>query len=131
MKALIVEDDLTSRMLLQELLRKFGNSHVAINGTEAVEAVKIALDNNEPYDLICLDIMMPEMNGQEALKKIRAMEEKRGIISTRGSKIIMTTSLADLNNVTSAYSNYCDAYIVKPVHGDTLYQELEKLDLIQ
>lgn len=130
MKALIVEDDLTSRMLLQELLRKFGNSHVAINGAEAVEAVKIALDNDEPYDLICLDIMMPQMNGQEALKKIRALEEERGILSTRGSKIIMTTSLADLKNVTNAYSNYCDGYIVKPVHGETLYKELEKQGLI-
>ena len=77
MKALIVEDDFTSRLLLQGLLQPFGVCHVCINGKEAVEAFKIALDQKEPYDLVCLDIMMPEMDGQTALKEIRAIEGQR------------------------------------------------------
>ena len=63
MKTLIVEDDFTSRLLLQELLRRFGPCHVAVNGVEAVDAVTAALTANAPYDLICLDIMMPVMGG--------------------------------------------------------------------
>ena len=69
MKTLIVEDDFTSRLLLQELLKKYGRSHIAVNGLEAVEAVRLALDENEPYDLICLDILMPQMDGQLALRE--------------------------------------------------------------
>ncbi len=130
MRILVVEDDLTSRMFLQELLSKHGNVHVAINGAEATEAVRISLENGKPYNLICLDIMMPEMNGQEALRHIRAMEEENGILSSKGAKIIMTTSMADLKNVTEAYKNLCDAYITKPVNGNKLLEEIRKFELV-
>ena len=89
MKTLIVDDDFTNRLLLQELLRPHGQSHVAVNGREAVDAVGVALEAKEPYDLICLDIMMPEMDGQEALGKIRALEEKHRLkVGIKGAKII-------------------------------------------
>ena len=96
MKTLIVEDDPTSRLLLQEYLKRYGALHVAVNGEEAVEAVRVALDVDKPYNLICLDIMMPEMDGQEALREIRALEEAKGIWSTSGAKVVMTTALGDM-----------------------------------
>jgi len=130
MKTLIVEDDFTSRLLLQELLKSYGPSHVPVNGREAVEAVRLALEAGEPYDLICLDIMMPEMDGQAALRNIRAQEEARGIISSHGAKIVMTTALGDLKNVSAAYSGLCDAYLTKPIQKAKLLEELRKLKLI-
>jgi two-component system chemotaxis response regulator CheY len=130
LKILIAEDDLTSCFLLQKLLQDCGSSHVAINGKEAVEAVRIALEANEPYDLICLDVMMPEMDGQAALREIRGQEEARGITSSSGSKIIMTTALDDLKNVSTAYGSLCDAYLVKPIDKGRLMEELRKLELI-
>ena len=114
MKTLIVEDDFTSRLLLQELLKSYGPSHIAVNGKEAVEAVQVALETGKPYDLICLDIMMPEMDGQEALRLIREQEESRGILSSRGAKIVMTTALDDPRNVMVAYISLCDANLTKP-----------------
>ena len=131
MKTLIVEDDFTSRLLLQELLKSYGPSHIAVNGKEAVEAVRLALEAGEPYDLICLDIMMPEMDGQQALKQIRALEEEEGIISTNGAKIIMTTTLGDPKNAFAALKNLCDAYLVKPLDIPKLINELGKLKLIK
>ena len=80
MKTLVTDDDFICRVLLQKLLSSYGEVHIAINGAEAVKAVRIAIDNGEPYNLICLDIMMPEMDGQEALKQIRKVEEENGII---------------------------------------------------
>ena len=130
MKILIVEDDLTSRMLLLEFLRKYGKVHVAVNGEEAAEAVRISLEQDEPYDLICLDIMMPEVDGHEALKRIRGMEESRGILSSHGSKIVMTTALGDLKNVSESYKNLCDGYLTKPIEGKMLMAELKKLQLL-
>ena len=129
MKTLIVEDDFTSRLFLQEVLKAYGPCHIAVNGEEAVEAVQMALEKDEPYNLICLDIMMPEMDGQEALNKIRTHEEERGISSSNGAKILMTTALGDLQNVSSAYQGLCDGYLVKPIDKASLIEELQKHDL--
>jgi two-component system chemotaxis response regulator CheY len=112
MKVLIVEDDITSRTLMQELLKQHGVIHVAVDGREAVAAVSSALESGQYYDLICLDIMMPEMDGQAALKEIRSLEEKSGV---EGAKVIMTTALGDVKNVATAYSNLCDGYLAKPI----------------
>jgi two-component system, chemotaxis family, chemotaxis protein CheY len=130
MKTLIVEDDFTSRILLQELLRKHGPCHVAINGKEALKAVLTALDAKDPYDLICLDIMMPEMDGQEALREIRAIEESRGQSMGRGARVLMTTALHDKENVMLAFREQCDGYLVKPVENAKLVQSLRQLGLI-
>ncbi len=131
MKTLITEDDFTSRLLLQEFLRSYGPSHIAVTGKEAVEAVRVALDAAHPYDLICMDIMMPEMDGHAALKEIRALEEARGIDSTAGAKIVMTTALDDMKSVSEAYFNLCDSYITKPIQKAKLLEELRKMALIQ
>jgi two-component system chemotaxis response regulator CheY len=130
MKTLIVEDECTSCLLLQELLKGYGACHIAANGRDAVEAALLALDAGEPYDLICLDIMMPEMDGHEALRKIRGHEETRGIISSKGAKIVMTTALGDIKNVKTAYSALCDGYLNKPIQKAKLLDELRKLNLI-
>lgn len=130
MKTLIVEDDFTSRLILQELLKNYGPVDIAVNGAEALDAVRIALAADEPYDLICLDIMMPEMDGQQALREIRELEEARGIFSSEGSKVMMTTVMADLKNVSTAYMNLCDAYLTKPVRKSVLDKELRTLQLI-
>ncbi len=130
MKTLIAEDDFANRLLLQELLKKYGPVHTAFNGKEALEAVKLADQSGEPYDLICLDIMMPEMDGQEALKEIRAMEEAKGLAISRWVKIIMTTALADKENVVEAIRGKCDAFLVKPIQKPKLLEELHRLNLI-
>ena len=130
MKTLIVEDDFTSRLLMQQLLKNYGPSDVAVNGREAVEAARLAMEAGEPYDLICLDIMMPEMDGQEALRQIREQEEARGVNSSKGVKIIMTTALGDPKTVVSAFKGLCDAYLTKPIRKEDLLNELRKLKLI-
>lgn len=127
---LIVEGDFTSRQFIQHSQGEFGQSHVAVNGKEAVMAVRTALDSDQPYDLICLDTMMPEMDGQEALRLIRAEEQQRGILSTDGAKIIMTTALGDMTNVMSAFQGLCDGYLTKPIRKETLLGELHKFGLI-
>jgi two-component system, chemotaxis family, chemotaxis protein CheY len=130
MKILIADDDFTSRLLLQEILKYYGTSHVAVNGKEAVEAVRIAMEANEPYDLICLDIMMPEMDGQEALSIIRQIEASAGITSINRTRIVMTTTLSDKENVMNAAQHQCDFYLTKPIQKAKLLEELRKMKLI-
>ncbi len=130
MKMLIAEDDFTSRLRLQEMLKSYGSPHIAANGKEAVEAVRAAMKASEPYDLICLDIMMPEMDGHAALKEIRALEKMAGISGSRHGRIIMTTALADKANVIKAAKEQCDHFLVKPVQKAKLVEALQKMQLI-
>ena len=120
MKALIAEDDFTSRLLLQKFLSPFGEVHVAVNGAEALEAFREAKKNGDPYGLVCLDIMMPEMDGQEVLKEIRGLEEAAGVSLGQGTKVIMTTALKDRVNVMTAFREQCDAYLAKPIDRQKL-----------
>jgi len=131
MKILITEDEFTSRRLLQKLLSAYGECDVASNGREAVEALQIALNEGQPYDLVCLDIMMPEMDGHEALKRIREVEAEKGIVGLDGVKVIMTTALGDSKNIFSAFRAGCEGYIIKPLDKKKLVNELKKLGLIK
>ncbi len=89
------------------------------------------MEDNEPYDLICLDIMMPNMDGREALKAIRQIEHEHGINGLDGVKVIMTTALGDSKSVIGSFREGCEAYIVKPVEKTKLLEEMEKLGLIE
>jgi len=130
MKVLIVEDDFISRLVLQEILKQYGTVHIAVNGREAVEAVRMAMLTEEPYDLVCLDIMMPELDGQEALKEIRKMEKQAGISALNRVKIVMTTALGDQANVMSAIREQCDGYLIKPYNKAEFLDHLRKFGLV-
>jgi len=130
MRILIVEDDATSRLLLRKMLDAYGSCDVAVNGKEAVEAFGRASKEGIPYGLVCLDIMMPEMDGQETLKALRGMEQAAGLRPSQSAKIVMTTALRDLENVTNAYRELCDGYLVKPILRDKLVALLDELNLL-
>lgn len=130
MKTLIVEDDFMSRLVLHELLKDFGPAHIAVNGHEAVEAARLAIASNAPYNLICLDIKMPEMDGQEALREIRRLEDEGGIQGLSRARVIMTTMLDDKDSVINAFREQCDAYLIKPIGKADLVAQLAQLALI-
>jgi two-component system, chemotaxis family, chemotaxis protein CheY len=131
MRTLIVEDGFTNRVFLQTFLSRFGECHIAVNGKEAVQAVRQALGEGAPYDLICMDILMPEMNGQEAVKEVRALEEARGIPSQEAVKIIMTTAVTDIQQVMKSFRELCDAYLFKPIDTARLLGELKAFGLVK
>ncbi len=131
MKILIVEDEFISRTLLAEILLPYGNCHIATNGREALEVLKKACDDDKRYDLVCLDIMMPEVDGQEVLIKIREMENVRDIRGMAATKVIMTTALDDSYNIMEAFTRgHCEAYLTKPINRDRLLEHLRELRLI-
>jgi two-component system, chemotaxis family, chemotaxis protein CheY len=130
LKILLVEDDFATRRIMQKILELHGSCDVAVNGKEALHAVEMAQIAGEPYRLICLDIMMPELDGREALRKIRQAEGTRGVLSGDGCKVIMTTAMGDAANVMGAFTDQCDAYLVKPISRQKLVDELDKLGLL-
>lgn len=127
MKTLIVEDDFLSRKLMLAYLSPLGECDIAANGTEALEAFIMANNSGQHYDLITLDIMMPEMSGQEVLKRIRSIEEDK---SLPAAKIVMTTALKDADNIMTAFKSQCEGYLVKPIESEKLRGLLCELDLL-
>lgn len=130
MRVLIVEDDYITSQVLQEILLGFGRCDIAQNGRIGLDSFTRAIESNDKYEAIFLDIMMPEMDGQNALLEIRNYEDMIGVKGLDRVKIIMTTALDDYNNVKVSFDNQCEGYLVKPVHRDKVIKILSDLNLI-
>jgi two-component system chemotaxis response regulator CheY len=128
MKILIVEDDFSSQQLLQRYLKTQGETVIAEDGEKAV-ALFLAAQDQRPFDLICLDIMLPLLDGQAVLKAVRAAEEARGVWGLAGCKVIMLTALKDADNVMQAFRSQCEVYLSKPISKERLYREIRSLGL--
>lgn len=131
MRILIAEDDFVSRKFMMRFLSKYGECDVTVDGSEAIEAFKQALEAGEGYDLICMDIMMPVVDGFQALEQIREIEKRNMIPEEKSTKIIMTTALSEGKNVTKAFKLGCTAYAGKPIDREKFENELRKLDLLE
>lgn len=130
MKILLAEDDFVTRKFMVNFLSKYGECDVTVDGMEAVDAFMMALEDEEPYDLVCLDIMMPVMDGYQSLKAIRNLEKERNIPEDQMAKVIMTTALNEERNVKMAFELGCTIYSGKPINQDRFEQALRKLKLI-
>ena len=130
MKILLAEDDFVTRKFMVNFLSKYGDCDVTVDGMEAVDAFMMALEDEEPYDLVCLDIMMPVMDGYQALVAIRKLEKEKNIAQDKAVKVIMTTALNEERNVKMAFELGWTIYSGKPINQDRFEQALKKLDLI-
>ena len=124
MRILIVEDDFISRKLLTHFLAGFGEVVAAEDGQKGLDLLMQGITTEHPFDLVTLDVMMPEIDGQEVLAKLRAIES---VTNAPRAHVLMTTGLEDLQSVKEAYENLCDAYLNKPVRKAVLYETLQKL----
>ena len=131
MNILIVEDDFVSRTVIHEILSPFGVCDLAADGREALMAFEQTLQSGDHYDLVCLDIMMPIMDGTQALMGIRELEERFRIHGTSRSKIVMTTALDSMDQVFKAFRLQCDAYLTKPISRAKILNQLRKLHLVE
>ena len=128
MRILIVEDDYGSRRFMQKLLANYGDCDIVVDGQEAKDAFRSAWEEKSPYDIIFMDIMMPKVNGHQALKEIRKIEEELGVRPFSAVKVIMTTVMEDPKNVIEAFhKGGAEAYLVKPIEASKLRTEMEKL----
>ena len=130
MKTLVVEDDFITSQVMREIMLSFGTCDIAENGKAAVNVFSEAVTSSEPYELVFLDIMMPEMDGQQVLEKIRELEEAQGLVGLEGAKVIMTTALDDFENIKTAFKNQCEGYIVKPIDKDKILKKLYELSIL-
>ncbi len=132
MKCLVVDDDIFGRELLTCFLQEYAAViDKAEDGAEALKLFAKALNEGKPYSFVCLDILMPVMNGQEALKQMRGLEMGSGIKDGEESVIVMTTALNALEDIQEAiWKGDCNNYLVKPISKADVTALLNKYKLI-
>lgn len=131
MKILIAEDDFASRRFLAKFLANYGECDITVDGLEALEAFTMALEEGKPYDLVCLDIMMPNLDGEKTLDMIREIEKEKGISGDQRVKIIMTTALGETERVHKAFAAGCEGYALKPINTVKFIEVMRKLGLLK
>ena len=127
---LVVDDDRACRVLIGIILSPYGQCSFAYDGREAVDAVRLALEDDNPYDLICLDIMMPDVDGHAALQEIRKLEAEHGIHGLDGVKVIVVTALRDSKQCIQCFREGCESYIIKPIDDQKLLGKMRELGLL-
>lgn len=130
-RILIVEDDMVSRKFLSKYLSRYGDCDLVVDGLEAIDAYLLATKDGLPYDLICLDVMMPKIDGIRVLKTIRDLERQNGVAEAEMCKIIMTTVLGETQIVQSAFGYGCNAYASKPIDMIKLTAVLKKIGFLE
>jgi len=130
MRILIAEDDFASRKFLYKFLLSYGECDTTVDGVETLEAFLLAWEEGKPYDLLCLDIMMPKIDGLKVLKFVREKEKEKGLEPSQYCKVIMTTALNETNYVYSAFESGCEGYAAKPLDTNKLIEVMARLGLI-
>lgn len=124
MKILIVDDELVSRRKMEKIMESIGEVTSTDLGAYAISIFKNALDSGSPFDVVTLDIFMPQIDGLQVLYEMRKMEENRQIPKEKKARIIMVTSKKDKATVITAAQAGCNDYVVKPFDKLTIHKKL-------
>ena len=129
MKILIVDDEAVSRAKLKLIMETFGDCETAGSGKDALAAFINACKEKDPFDLIMLDIGLPDKDGTRVLSEIRAIEKE--LLGSYGKKvkILMVTSMKDKNSIITSIQSGCNDYIVKPFDLNIVTKKLEKIGI--
>ena len=130
MRILIVDDDAPNRKLLKAMVEKLGECETVENGKEAIAAFKKAWEEWNPFDLIFLDILMPEMDGSEVLAKFRELEKEKHLPDKLRVKIIMVSGVTEKEMVMACLRDGCDDFLVKPLEMKLLFSKIKNLGLL-
>ena len=115
-RILVVEDNETNLYLIRFMLERSG--YEVIEAREGAAGVELAI--KEKPDLIIMDLQLPDIDGLEATKRIRASEADGEV------PIIALTSFAMAGDRERALAAGCTGYIEKPINPDTFIAEIEK-----
>ena len=116
---LVVDDNATNREVLSEQLRAWGaRAEEAIDGPSALLALRRALDTGEPFAAVILDMQMPDMDGADVARAIKADE------TLQHTRLVLMTSLGQRGDARAMEQLGFSAYLVKPARQSDLFDSL-------
>jgi two-component system chemotaxis response regulator CheY len=130
LRILVVDDSASARSLVSSYLAPFGELDQASNGREALELYDGAFSEHRPYDLVVMDLMMPEMDGFTAMQAIRRRENERGLSEDARTKIVTLSSRSEPEPMLTAQLECgADMFITKPFEKEVLMEAVVNLGL--
>jgi two-component system chemotaxis response regulator CheY len=127
MKILVVDDEMVSREKMKMIMGHFGQCEAVENGADALGKFVEAWNSWSPYDLISLDVQMPEMDGVEVLNRIRALEREKNVPESKRVRVVMVTARSDKDTIMTSIQAGCNDYVVKPFDKAIVAKKLSKL----
>jgi len=128
MRILIVEDDLPSQLFMQVVLREYAPCEVAENGLQAVRVYIDAAVGGAPFDVVFMDIMMPEMDGLAAMDRIREFEALNPQSVPKRAHMVVVTATEDMQSLIHAYcSGEVYAFLKKPLESGVLQATMDTI----
>ncbi len=131
LKVLIVDDVPQNCRVLKALMARYGECDIAQNGREAVNAFQNAWKQGTPYQLVCMDIMLPDIDGLKVVEVFRKMEEAMKVEEGQQAKIVIISSLDESQQRLKAFNLGCVGYITKPIMSKDLSECLKQAKLIE
>jgi two-component system chemotaxis response regulator CheY len=132
MRILVIDDDFTCRVQTKALMSEFGDCDGASNGRTGIDLFKLAHDESHRYDVVVLDVDMPDMTGLDVLKELRGWEDQKGHFKEgTAANVIMLSALSDGRTVMTSFGAGCEVYLVKPLSRSKLQQALKEVGLAQ
>ncbi len=131
MKILIIDDDASSRQMFRAYFEQFGQCDTSSQGYDGITAYKNAINQGQAYDLVVIDIILPDLSGDKIMEIIRTEEDLHKISDLSRSKIVLTTSLDDEINrqIAEKLTKGLETYYVKSFAVEGLSEKLAELGI--
>ena len=133
MRILVVDDDYVSRVKLKSIFGHYGDCDGASDGESALFLFKKAFDEGVAYQVVSMDIDMPDMDGKEVLNQIRAFEQQQGIVLSdeRAVKVFMVSGMEMREHFGNSFKQGCDFYIKKPIDNQKVEAAFSSVRLLR
>ncbi len=131
MKALVIDDVKQNCRVMQALLARYGTCDTAATGREGVASFHNAWKKVSPYELIILDIMLPDMDGLKVLEVVRKMEGAMNVAAEQRAHVLIVSSMDPSDHIMKARELGFDAWITKPIFHKELVEALRRCGLVE
>jgi DNA-binding NarL/FixJ family response regulator len=113
MRCLVIDDEPIARLQLRLLLESHGRVDEAPDAIAGLQRIRDAIADNDPFDLVCMDLSMPGPSGIDAIKMVKDVDQKlrRG----KHTNVVVVTASDDQKDMRAALQQHVDGYLLKPV----------------
>jgi len=127
MKTLVIDTDRAIMDAVSAIFCKKGGCDWAEDGEKGLDMIKSAFKQGQPYDLIVLEIVLPEVSGYTIIKEVRNLELNMNISPIDEVKIIVLTYRSDEPTLLQAFRNGATGWVSKPIDPTALEAKINKL----